>query len=55
MSRGVATMPKTTTPMDDRLVLALAHIEEAEESLATARELIRQLFAATLPNEGDHA
>jgi hypothetical protein len=34
---------------NDRLVLALAHVEEAEESLRSARELIRELFAFTLP------
>jgi hypothetical protein len=47
-------MPEaTTTQMDDRLVAALALIEEAEENLGTARELIRQLFATTLPEAVD--
>jgi hypothetical protein len=39
-----ATKPKTD---GDRLVLALANIEEAEESLRAARKLIRELFAGT--------
>jgi len=33
----------------DRLVLALANIEEAEESLRDARTLIREMFAQFLP------
>jgi hypothetical protein len=39
----MATVEKTSR-MDDRLVRALAQIEEAEENLRTARELIRVLF-----------
>jgi hypothetical protein len=46
-------MPETTAQVDDRLVAALALIEEAEENLETARGLIRQLFAATLPEADD--
>lgn len=34
--------------MDERLVRALANIEEAEESLRSARELIRGLFESKL-------
>lgn len=35
--------------MDDRLVVALAAVEEAEESLRIARALIRALFESQLP------
>jgi len=35
--------------LDARLVQALAEIEEAEESLRSARALIRALFESTLP------
>jgi hypothetical protein len=31
-------------PVDERLVVALAHVEEAEQSLRSAREQIRELF-----------
>jgi hypothetical protein len=48
-------MPDIIDPVDDRLMLALAHIEDAEESLRSARALIRTLFAATLPKVADHA
>lgn len=34
--------------MDERLVCALAEIEEAEISLHSARELIRELFVERL-------
>jgi hypothetical protein len=36
----------------DRFVLALALIEEAEENLRSARELIREWFASSLPQSG---
>ena len=42
-------MPETTTqPIRDDLVLALAEIEQAEESLRSARALIRELFGDAL-------
>jgi len=44
---------KRAARMDDRLVLALAEIEDAEESLRSARALIRELFADTLPKVAD--
>jgi hypothetical protein len=43
----------TKTIVDPRLVQALAAIEYAEEELRRARELIRELFAVTLPQVAD--
>jgi hypothetical protein len=43
-----ATMPDLTVTTDE-LVLALAEIEEAEESLRSARARIRALFGVLLP------
>lgn len=44
-------MPELKTPeqMDERLVRALAEVEEAEASARNAAALIRELFGSTLP------
>jgi len=50
---AAVTKPKTDL---DRLVLALAQIEEAEESLRAAHDLIREMLAdAVLPKVADDA
>ena len=42
-------MPAKAPTDLDRLVVALAAIEEAEESLHSARTIIREMFGKTLP------
>jgi hypothetical protein len=45
---------KTKAPSElDQLARALASIEEAEDSLRDARDIIRELFGSTLPPVAD--